>query len=193
MRHSIRRSLKSDYLCWMCASIGPLAECRCWSKTITNCVTWNKSKKSSCKVCGPYVTGSSWLNTYIWVLHDHKNGYQNDICSNEIGQCAQNTKIILSSRVTTLTGPMWSLQEKHYNLQFDLLELEMHLYSDAEFWNKNLCDLQLLTRWDKCWSNPTIKIVCGVGSAHNWATYRRSAGMHDSSESETWIESIKTV
>ena len=35
----------------------------------------------------------------------------------------------------------------------------MHLYSDVESWNNNLCDLKLLTRWDNCWSNPTIKIV----------------------------------
>ena len=94
-----------------------------------------------------------------WPRLEVKNGHQNDICLNEIGQCSQNTKINLSSWVTTLRGPMWSLKEKHYNLQFDLLDLEMHLYSDVESWNNNLCDLQLLTRWDNCWSNPTIKIV----------------------------------
>jgi hypothetical protein len=59
--------------------------------------------------------------------------------------CSHNTKIVFSSWVTTLRGPMWSLKEKHYNLQSDLLDLEMHLYSDVESWNNTLCDLQLLT------------------------------------------------
>ena len=64
----------------------------------------------------------------------------------------------------------------------------MHSYSDAGIWNNNVCDLQLRTRSDNRWSNPTTKFVCGVGSA----TYGRSTGMHDSSKSETWIESINT-
>jgi len=163
MRHSTRLSLISDYLRRMFASIVPLADCRCWSKTITNCVTWNKFKKFSCEVCGPYVTGSLWLSMYIWVLHGQglksRMDTKTDICLNEIGQCSQNIKIVLSSWFTTLRGPMWSLKVNHYNLQFDLLDLEMHLYSDVESCNNNLCDLQLLTRWDNCWSNPTIKIV----------------------------------
>jgi hypothetical protein len=121
MRHSIRLSLISDYLHRMCASNVPLADCRYWSKTITNCVTWNKFKKFSCEVCGPYVTGSLWLSMYIWVLNGQglksRMDTKTDICLNEIGQCSQNTKIVLSSWVTTLRGPMWTLKENHYNLQ----------------------------------------------------------------------------
>lgn len=34
-------------------------------------------------------------------------------------------------------------------------------------WNDNLCDLQLLTIWEKSPSNPTTGIICRVGIAHD--------------------------
>ena len=55
-------------------------------------------------------------------------------------------------------------------IHFDLLKL-LHLKSNSESWNEILCDLQLLTRWDKALSDLTFRIVSGVGHAHNRGSY----------------------
>jgi len=46
------------------------------------------------------------------------------------------------------------------NLHFDFRLQLLHLSSIFKTWNNNLCD-------QDSWFDPTVKIVCGVGSAHH--------------------------
>ena len=57
-----------------------------------------------------------------------------------------------------LGGHVWS-----FNLPFDLVYI-LHLNSDVETWNDNLCDSQLLTGSHNFQAHPTCIIFGGVGS-----------------------------
>ena len=64
---------------------------------------------------------------------------------------------------------LWLMKEKEFFIWFFIAFPSYNF--DFETWNDDLYDSQLVTRWDSFWSDLTVKIVYGVGSAHNKATY----------------------
>ena len=102
-----------------------------------------------------------------------KNGHCKDMCHDKIHLYAQIIATNLGSLANTIGRPLWPLKDKD-NLHFHHLWL-LHLYSDSETWNENVCNLQLLTMWNNSLSDPTAKkIAREVGSAHTRVTYLMS-------------------
>jgi hypothetical protein len=67
------------------------------------------------------------------------------------------------------------------NLNIELLQF-LHIYSNCETWNDNLCSLQLLTAWGDSQAKPTVRSVYGVPTIRPhtlciWIFMRSSRGL----------------
>lgn len=105
-----------------------------------------------------------WLRVDTKTMCVHKNNdielYLKTYRAFQVQQCAQ------------LGESIWDhLKERKKNLEhFDPPKL-LHVNFDSETWNNKFLDSRLLTGWGSSQANPRVKIVRGVGSAHNMATY----------------------
>ena len=121
---------------------------------------------------------SSWLGTTTFEWSAAKNfvlgnGLQSHTCCNEFRICPQNTLPILGSIIDTIGRAYvitWIKRE------IFTLTASSFCNLNSDFWNLEITNCmihcKMLSRWDNIQFNPMVKIVFGVGSAHNKrATY----------------------
>lgn len=88
--------------------------------------------------------------------------------SRRIGVYAQDKDTIPCPSVNTIGRTSWAFEEKE-NLHVDILWLASQL--DFECWNNNHSDFVIADQRRQFCFDPMIKVVCGVWTAHNKATY----------------------